>query len=148
MVHKKIQVGILGIILLISFVFAQPAPPQFIMGNNTLGALTDYKMSYYSNSSDLTSNTLFTLNFTQSYVSVSNVTSCIIKVGGSTVQKPICNCNLLICKFQPNINSSSSVIEIDILNVTNPYFMYNQNINVTTYFNASTNYNYIVTIPG
>jgi hypothetical protein len=144
--HKKNEMGILLTILLITFGLAQYYP-QFAFPNNTLGALTNYKMSMVSGN-NLTNSTTFIVNFTQSYLNVSNVTTCSIKVGNNIVQKPTCNCSSLVCTFKPNYEAPASVVvEIDIQNVTNPYFLSNQNLNVTINFNSTTSSSYPVVIP-
>lgn len=140
------KLSILILFLILTLVHGQSAP-QFSITNPVLGAVTTYKLSYIL-SNNLTPSTTFTVNFSQSYLKVPNGTNpCNIKVGATVVSSPTCTCTSLVCTFKPNYSASASlVVEIDILNITNPLFIYNQAINVSIYFSASVNYNYSIIV--
>lgn len=92
------------LVLLAAFVFTQP--PQFGVTNNSLAAVTSYKMSYYS-TSNLTNSTTFTVNFNQSFLRIPDGNNnCTVKIGSITAQAPQCACSNRLCTFKPNYSTT------------------------------------------
>jgi hypothetical protein len=145
MIHKKNEIAVLCLMFLISFGCTQQA--QFSIVNSILGATTTYRLSYYA-TNDVTSATSFTVNFNQSYLTVPDgPNNCTIKISNVTAPTPVCTCNNLVCTFKPNIQSQSSqAVEISIGSVTNPYFIYMQNVSIGIYFSPNITLNFPVVI--
>lgn len=121
--------------------------PQFAIINPVLASNTSYKMSYYS-PNNLTTATVFTVNFNQSNLKVlDGANNCTIKVGGTAVLTPQCACLNRVCTFKPMMASTPMTVEIEMSNVTNPMFLHQQIVAVLVFFNSSSQFNYNVVIP-
>lgn len=137
---------LLILIVLVSWSSCQLAP-QFSVSNPILGSITSYKMSYYS-SNNLTTSTTFNVNLNQSNLRIADgPNNCTIRIGSTTAVSPICSCTNRICTFRPMTVSDPKPVEIEISNITNPMFIFQQVISVMVYFSPTVSYNYNVIIP-
>jgi hypothetical protein len=138
--------SILLLVLVVVLCNSQLAP-QFSVSNPVLSSVTSYKLNYYSSNS-LTTSTSFNVNFNQSYLRIPDgINNCTIKIGSIIAPSPICNCTSRACTFRPMMTSDPRTVEIEIQNITNPTFIFQQVLNVMVYFTASVSFTFSVIIP-
>ena len=144
---KQLRVGTVLLLVVLATVSNCQLAPQFSVTNPVLSAVTTYKLNYYS-SNNLTTSTSFNVNFNQSYLRIPDgINNCTIKIGLITAPSPVCNCTNRACTFRPMMASEPRSVEIEIQNVTNPMFIYQQVLNVMVYFTASVSFSFSIIIP-
>lgn len=122
-------------------------PPQLSVSNPTLGLVTTYKLNYYPQN-NLTTSTTFTVNFSQSSLKVPDgINNCTIRLAGVNTLAPYCQCSNRVCTFKPMTASAPQVVDIEIQNVTNPFYLSQQNLTVFIYFTSTVSFNYSLGIP-